>query len=97
MNVVRLQGIEALESYLDPQPPKDAEKKEEDPTADAASLAAGIAPAPPPVAATEPDAAAALDPPEPKPMVCKKGKCRPYDPTKDKVREITRVLLSFVH
>jgi hypothetical protein len=37
----------------------------------------------PATSATPAPAAAAAAPP--KPVICKKGKCAPYDPTKDKV------------
>ena len=76
-----VQGIEALEGYLDPQP-KDPEKAQDPADANTAPPVAAE-PASSSAAPAEPEAGLA---PDPTPMICKKGKCRPYDPTQDKVR-----------
>ena len=82
-----VQGIEALEGYLDPQP-KDPEKAQDPADANAAPPVAAE-PASSSAAPAEPEAGLA---PDPTPMICKKGKCRPYDPTQDKVGQITYIV-----
>ena len=72
------QGIEALETYIDPSakpasdPATEPEVTTQPPVVDGATPAAAAQPAQP-------------TPAPPKPVICKKGKCAPYDPTKDKV------------
>ena len=83
LTLILYQGIEALEGYLDPAP-KEPEKEPDQTDPAAADPAAAAASAAAPAAAPAepaPGGGAA----EPTPMICKKGKCRPYDPTKDKV------------
>ena len=75
-----VQGIEALEGYLDPQP----KEPEKDPDPADPVLSEPTAPSAAP-SSTGPEAGLAADP---TPMICKKGKCRPYDPTQDKVGQI---------
>ena len=73
------QGIEALESYIDPstsKPEVDSPAEPEIPTL-TTTVEAGT---PQTIAPT-----AQPPSPPPKPVICKKGKCAPYDPTKDKV------------
>ena len=40
----------------------------------------------PPVATPQVVPPPVATPPPPQPVICKKGKCQPYDPAKDKVR-----------
>jgi hypothetical protein len=67
-----------LESYIDPSAKPEIDPKTE-PETPLSPLT--IDPAMPAAPAT----AAQPTPPPPKPVICKKGKCAPYDPTKDKV------------
>ncbi len=68
------QGIEALESYIDPSKVPEVNQVTD--------------PALPEVTIQVPDVQTATPAPAatpPKPVICKKGKCAPYDPTKDRV------------
>ena len=73
------QGIEALENWVDPNSNPSNDETNNDP-AQIQPIepipAESPAPKPAPTAAPAPAA---------KPVICKKGKCKPYDPTKDKV------------
>ena len=68
-----------METWVDPnsQPPVEAEEN-----------SAGIAtnPSPPSIETATESPPVAPTPPAPKPVICKKGKCQPYDPAKDRVR-----------
>ena len=69
-----------MEGWVDPNSQPDESSK---PEADAVAT---------PLDATPPDATPQVvkppiaTPPPPQPVICKKGKCQPYDPAKDKVR-----------
>lgn len=71
-------GIEALESYLESKPapplaPADASGPTNPPDPGSASPDTPPTPAPTP------------SPVPPTPVICRKGKCTPYDPSKDRV------------
>ena len=72
-----LQGIEALETWVDPSSQPTPENTD-----------TGSDTVTPTKVSTEDTAAdntATATPAPPKPVICKKGKCQPYDPTKDRV------------
>ena len=75
-----LQGIEALETWVDPTSQPTVEQPEE-------NSAGGIATNPSPPQSIENQKTTEIPTPTavPKPVICKKGKCQPYDPTKDRV------------
>merc|ERR1712241_1609597 len=74
------QGIEALEGYIDPSTGGAVDDKE----SKTASDSAGVADTTPP-ADGQPQLPQQALPELQKPVIFKKGKCAPYDPTKDRV------------
>ena len=83
---ITLQGIEALETWVDPnsQSPETAEGENKDVPGTngvSADLPTANQNAPPKIVEAPP-----------KPVICKKGKCQPYDPTKDRVSRIFKSL-----
>jgi hypothetical protein len=77
-----LQGIEALETWVEPNPSNDPEETKL--ASEASSTGNPIQT--PPLSIDDHK----KEPPAPitKPVVCKNGKCQPYDPTKDRVSDV---------
>ena len=79
-----MQGIEALETWVDPNSKPVEEATSENSDATASASAASTNPSPPTIE-TQADPQPQTTTPPPKPVICKKGKCQPYDPAKDRV------------
>ena len=69
-----------MEGWVDPNSQQDESTKPE------ADTVATPLDATPPVATAQMVTPPVATPPLPQPVICKKGKCQPYDPSKDKVR-----------
>ena len=77
-----------MEGWVDPNSQQDETTKPE------ADTVTSPMDATPPVATPQMVKPPVATPPPPQPVICKKGKCQPYDPAKDKVRlHFRRVLL----